>query len=79
MNCKRQTRPQDRGHMTFSGLRFVFFREKPDANGLYYDVRANKIFQIFTTLDQGQSNRYCLWVLQQVEKPQCRENDERQV
>ena len=31
-NCKLQTRPQDRGHVTF---RFAFFHEKPDAKGLF--------------------------------------------
>ena len=28
-------RSQDRGHVTFCGLRFAVFHEKPDAKGLY--------------------------------------------
>ena len=31
---KLQTRPQDRGHVTYCGLRFAVFHEKPDAKGL---------------------------------------------
>ena len=32
---KLQTRPQDRGHVTSSGLPFAVNHEKPDAKGLY--------------------------------------------
>ena len=31
MNCKLQTRPQDRGRVTFSNLQFAVFHEKRDA------------------------------------------------
>ena len=36
VNCKLQTWPQGRGHVTFCGLRFAVSHEKPDAEGPYY-------------------------------------------
>ena len=33
VNCKLQTWPQGRGHVTFCGLRFAVSHEKPDAKG----------------------------------------------
>ena len=36
MNCKLQTRLQDCDHVTFSGLRFAFSHEKPNAKDLYW-------------------------------------------
>ena len=36
VNCKLQTWPRGRGHVTFCGLRIAVSHEKPDAKGLYY-------------------------------------------
>ena len=36
VNCKLQTCPQGRGHVTFCGLPFAVSHEKPDAKGPYY-------------------------------------------
>ena len=41
VNCKLQTWPQDRGHVTFCGLQFAVSHQKRDAKGLYdyLDIR----------------------------------------
>ena len=37
-NCKLQTWPQGRGHVTFCGLRFAVSHEKPNVKGLYSQI-----------------------------------------